>query len=459
MIDKPAPWWHPKFNILGTRCGRLTAFFLLYLTEGIPNGFALLAIVTQMRRQGVSISDTGGFATAFVLPWAFKWVMGPFVDLFYSDRWGRRRLWILVMQVMMCVTLLAAVPFDIVTQIKWLSALIIIHNVFAATQDVAIDALACGTLEEHERGLANGLMFAGSYCGAALGGSGVLFLLGAGMSLSFLYFAVIGCILLVTFFVTLRLQEKPCNDTLELVKPKLHELAKAFKTYGKEALVAFFGSRVALVGLIVAMLPMGAYALSLVLCSNLSVELGMNDTLIAKIGLLGTVIVAPSCVLGGYLSDKFGRRKMLMIFVAATAIPTLMLAWGMYQQGWIMPVAMDMPDRPVPSQFLLHFYIGVGALYSLFTGLAYGTQTALFMDICHSAVAATQFTAYMAMLNLVTAYSTKWQCAVVEKIGYPKTLMLDVALGMVCLIFIPFMKKQNLNTAQDPPPEGLAGSM
>ena len=54
--------------------------------------------------------------------------------------------------------------------------LILIHNAFAATQDVAIDALAVNVLREDERGLANGLMFGGAYLGQAIGGSGVLFL-------------------------------------------------------------------------------------------------------------------------------------------------------------------------------------------------------------------------------------------------------------------------------------------
>jgi hypothetical protein len=45
-----------------------------------------------------------------------------------------------------------------------------VHNSFGAMQDVAIDALAVNTLHEDERGLANGVMFAGAALGMALGG-------------------------------------------------------------------------------------------------------------------------------------------------------------------------------------------------------------------------------------------------------------------------------------------------
>jgi len=444
MSDKPAPWWHPKFNILGTSNGRKTAFFLLYLTEGLPNGFACVAIVAQMRRQGLPISLVGGFAAAFVLPWAFKWAMGPFVDLFYCERLGRRRLWILIMQAMMCVTLLAVMPFDIVEHIKWLTILVIVHNIFAATQDVAIDALACDTLEEHERGVVNGLMFAGAYTGEAIGGAGVLFLLGIGLTLNIACLAVVAVILSITLLVTMRLGEKPLPERVSFQGSRAYELAMELLAYCIEAFKAFFGSRRSLIGLGVALLPTGAYALSLVLCTNLSLELGMTDKVIAQVVFMGTMIVVPSCVLGGYLSDKLGRRKILVMSVLGTAIPSLMLAWAMHRQGWIMPVPLDQVNRPDPGDTLIHVYVVAIALFSFFHGIIRGTRSAMFMDICHPAVAATQFTAYMALMNLVVAFATKWQCSIVEKIGYPKTLLIDVSIGMLCLLLIPFMTKHEV---------------
>jgi PAT family beta-lactamase induction signal transducer AmpG len=40
-------------------------------------------------------------------------------------------------------------------------------------------------------------------------------------------------------------------------------------------------------------------------------------------------------------------------------------------------------------------------------------------------VAATQFTAYMAMMNLAISYSATWQGIAIEALGYPKTLLID----------------------------------
>lgn len=64
-------------NLLATRRGRFTAFFFLYVTEGLPLGFTATAVATQMRRQGLGPSEIGIFVGTLYLPWAWKWVMGP----------------------------------------------------------------------------------------------------------------------------------------------------------------------------------------------------------------------------------------------------------------------------------------------------------------------------------------------------------------------------------------------
>jgi PAT family beta-lactamase induction signal transducer AmpG len=171
----PAPLPLVKLpNLLATKSGRLTAFFALYMTEGIPLGFTGTAIYTQMRRDGLETDVIGAFLASLYAPWGWKWIAGPFVDAFSSDRLGRRRLWIIVTQLLMTAVLLAAMPINFSTELKLFTIVIFIHNCFCATQDVAIDALACNTLTEQERGLANGLMFAGATVGSAIGGAGVL---------------------------------------------------------------------------------------------------------------------------------------------------------------------------------------------------------------------------------------------------------------------------------------------
>src|SRR6476620_12607908 len=105
-------------DLLATRKGRLAAFFLLYVTEGIPLGFTATAIAAQMRRQGLGPAAIGAFVGSLYMPWAFKWAVGPFVDVFGSDRFGRRRVWIVAMQCLMVASLMAALPVRFSAEIQ-----------------------------------------------------------------------------------------------------------------------------------------------------------------------------------------------------------------------------------------------------------------------------------------------------------------------------------------------------
>jgi PAT family beta-lactamase induction signal transducer AmpG len=424
-------------NLLATSRGRLTAFFFLYVTEGIPLGFAATAVATQMRRQGVGVAEIGAMVAAIYAPWAWKWAIGPFIDVFASERFGRRRMWIVIAQTMMALTLLLAFGIDVTTDVQGFIWIVIAHNIFAATQDVAIDALATQTLRPEERGLANGLMFGGAYLGQVIGGSGVLFLT-AYMSFPTTYFFVAGSILVVTLLVALPLREAR-GEPRRVEGPALRSALVEVRTFVRDAFRAFAGSRGAFVGLLFALLPTGAYALGLALQSNLAVELGMSDSQIAGLNLWVGVVTAGFCMLGGWLSDRWGRRRTLAVYIIGTTLPTFYMASAMARFHWVLPVAINAPDRPaVPADLVTIFWIACLA-YAVFQGLMYGTRSALFMDVTTPAVAATQFTAYMALLNLVIQYSARWQGLALERWGYPITLTLDAALGLISLVLLPFV--------------------
>jgi PAT family beta-lactamase induction signal transducer AmpG len=202
---------------------------------------------------------------------------------------------------------------------------------------------------------------------------------------------------------------------------------------------AFTSSRSSFFAIFLALLPMGSYALSFSLQSNLAVELGLSDRQVASLGLASTVLSAGFCILGGWLSDRFGRRRTLAIFIACTTIPTLVLASMLQRFGWIMPVDPQMAHRPIPDPALVSLFWAAALAYSVFQGLMYGVGTAIFMDVTSPRVAATQFTAYMALCNLVYSYTSIWQGHSMQSWGYPTTLVLDAAFGLVSLGILPFM--------------------
>lgn len=434
--DGRLPFWR---DALGTRRRRIATFFLLYVAEGIPLGFAGGLIATQMRRQGMDPEVIGAFVAALYLPWAFKWAFGPLIDTLGWRRFGRRRSWIVGMQVGMIATLLVAMQVDFVNAVGVFTALIVVHNVFAAAQDVAIDALAVQVLQADERGAATGFMFAGQGVGQAIGGSAMLLALSV-VPLQTTFVLVAAMLALITLLVCVALREpadaaSPWQAERAAVTA-VRRIVQDLRAFTREAARAFVASRAARLGVLLALLPLGAYSLSLSLGSNLAVELGLSDAQIGTLSLAASALSAAGCIVGGYLSDRFGRRSVLAAAIVMTALPTLALAWQMQSAGHVMPVdaAPSAPDAR-----LLAGFVAASLVYALVQGCSYGASTALYMDITTPAVAATQFTAYMALSNLATSTTSFWQGHALSRVGYPNTLLLDVLIGMTPLLLLPWM--------------------
>lgn len=423
-------------NLLATRNGRLAAFFALYITEGIPLGFAATAVATQLRRMGVGPAEIGLFVASFYLPWAFKWAAGPFVDVFRSRRFGHRRGWILFTQLVMAATILCLLPVPLPEGLWLFSAILFVHNSVAAVQDVAIDSLAVATLNEDERGLANGLMFAGASVGQGIGGSGVLFVLGwVGFQGSIVLVAL--ALLAVTTFIVLPMKEALVAG-VEQATGGLRAAGTEMKRFAVASFRSFVGTPGAFRGVFFSLLPAGAMSLGLALQSNLAVEVGMDDDAVALLTLWSMIISSAAMVIGGQLSDKLGRRSTLAVYLTGMSFPVLYLMWMLHQHGYVMPRAPGSP--PIPELITVLWIATLS--YSVFQGLMYGTRSAIMMDVTNPAVAATQFTAYMAMMNLAIAIAAIWQGIAVEAWGYPVTLLVDAITGPLCVLLLPAMVKK-----------------
>jgi PAT family beta-lactamase induction signal transducer AmpG len=436
-------------NLLATKWGRLFAFFWLYVTEGIPYGFATVVIVSQLRDEGHAEDEIGYFSGLILLPWAFKWVVGPFVDLIFSDRLGRRRGWIVACQILMAVSLLACIPIDRSSGLVALTIALTIHNCFAATQDVAIDALACGTLPHDERGLGNGLMFAGAYFGQTIGASAVLFLMDGiswlpglreGITFNAAFWVAAGCILTVTIFVAMPLREE-ATKSAGVIGSSAAQATRDVRDYVVEALRSFFASRRSLIALVICLLPAGALFLGMQLHTALAKRLEYSKGDLAELVFWQTVISGCFCVIGGYLSDIIGRRISLGVYVVLSLVPTLWLASEIYYGlGWTdLGVKTAVDPESIPESIRSTFWYAV-MFYAAVQGMIYGTRIAIFMDIANPEVAGTQFTAYMAMQNVVLSYTAMWQGEVISKFGYAGCLLIDCGIGSVVLLVLPFLQ-------------------
>ncbi|MDY7093802.1 MAG: MFS transporter [Acidobacteriota bacterium] len=155
---------------------KFTLLTSLYLSQGLPYGFFRQALPVLLRQQGVSLAHVG-LSNLLALPWALKFLWAPLVDRVGWRRLGLRRSWILPLQGLAILTLLAMGFLDAATQLELVLAGILLINLFAATQDIATDGLAVGLLSHAERGLGNSIQVAAYRVGMVVGGGFLLILI------------------------------------------------------------------------------------------------------------------------------------------------------------------------------------------------------------------------------------------------------------------------------------------
>ncbi|WPE22711.1 MFS transporter [Shinella zoogloeoides] len=157
--------------------GRLRFFVMigaLYFTQGLPMGLSMEAVPVLMRQSGVSM-DIIALVPLAGLPWIVKFLWAPEVDNHWNASLGRRRSWIVLMQVILaaCLLLLAFLPLEGAGLWMAVTALMI-GSIASATQDTATDGLAAEQLAGRGLAYANALQVGGMMGGFMVGGGGVL---------------------------------------------------------------------------------------------------------------------------------------------------------------------------------------------------------------------------------------------------------------------------------------------
>ncbi len=148
---------------------KILLLFLLYMSQGLPYGFQTIALPVYLRTSGASLAAIG-LTGALALPWMLKALWAPLVDRWGSARIGRRKSWILPLQAMLVGTILAASTIDPSTHMHLLLASLLVMNLVAATQDIAVDGLAVDVLGPADLGPGNAAQVVGYKAGMLIAG-------------------------------------------------------------------------------------------------------------------------------------------------------------------------------------------------------------------------------------------------------------------------------------------------
>lgn len=371
---------------------RYFTFFYLYVMQGVPAGFALTAVANYLTGKGADPAAVGTFVAVVGLPWVAQFVWGPVIDRFQRSAMGRRRPWVLLAQLFAFVASLGVLFVeDPLAQTAALTLAFCVHSVFASVQDASVDAMAISVIKVSERGRINALMRGGWLVGVGVGAAGFAYLLSR---YGFTFAALTQSLVLLAFtVVTFFIRERAEDALLSFRSIAPDEKRSSPDGAGRSAdsLAAIFAELFrglfsannlvvfASIALVYACLSVFRHAYSFHLIRNL----GWADTSLSVMaGTYGTLIALAIVLLGGTLADKVGTRRWLIAMMCV--IGGFLLVFNLIAAEWVRP--------QVATAGLV--------VYTMFDPGFSVAALPVLMALCRPGVEGSQFTTYMALVNL-----------------------------------------------------------
>lgn len=366
---------------------RLVTVFVFYIFEGVPMGMFYYAIPAYMATQGADATDIAAVVSAFALPWTLKLVNGFIMDRYTYLPMGRRRIWIIGSQAAMALAALTVVVLAPSTgDVALISIIAFVLSAATTMQDVSIDSLVVDILDEKEQAKAGGIMFGGQLIGLSMAtAAGGYLLEWGGLRLGFL--AMSGFLFLGVIYA-IALRERPGEKRLPWSKGHAHRRnldlqIGAWWPILKETLRAMLApaSLMVIPFLLIRQIPAGVNDVWNPILSSQFVGWDTTQyTNAASLALLGSGMLG--LFIGGPLTAKIGALRMMTAIFAIATLQYLMM--GLLSSQWSEP-------------WLLLEILWITDTLAIFLAVAI---IPLAMQMCSPAVAASQFTLYMALANI-----------------------------------------------------------
>ena len=353
----------------------ISSLSAVYLSQGLSGG-TLFALTTYLVSSGSSVSDISLLLSITMIPWTLKVFMGPIIDTFTINRFGRRRFWVLISQLMMILALFPLVFIDVNAVNFVLIALLTAHNTFVAISDIAIDALAADSLREDQLAKANGFMWGSKTLGRGAGmATATSIFYGYGVNEGFALLILTMSFVLILPILSKELGYKAGFET-KLYKNRLtlYELFSGIREslFNKSALAAMIFMLFANIG----------YGIFDVIYNEFYIsELGWTGEEIGSMRPYGMWLGGLIGLSAGLLTLYFKRRFLLLLFVTG-------------QAAVYLAASSFTPDTS--SFFTSAVLIGVDAVDAGWSVLIFS----VLMALCVTQTSATNFGIFMGFGNI-----------------------------------------------------------
>jgi PAT family beta-lactamase induction signal transducer AmpG len=413
----------PYLEIL--RSPRVAAVLLLGFSSGLPLALTGSTLQAWLTVSGVDIMTIAWFSWAGI-PYLLKFLWSPLMDRYVPPFLGRRRGWMLLMQLALVLGFVGMAISPPKTDL-WLLGCLALWVAFAsASQDIVIDAYRTDLLPAAERGMGAAVSVLG-YRIAMLASGGLALILAdrIGWRETFFVMAALMGVGLATSLVAPEpaVRGTPPRSLRAAVVEPLKDLMSRSGALQLLALIALYKFGDALAGTLTTAFLIRGVGFSLTDVGTINKVLGLASLLLG--GLLG-----------GLLLVRMSLVRALLLFGALQAISNLsfaVLAWA---------------GKSYP---LLVFAVG-------FENLASGMGTAAFvafaMALCNHSFSATQYAILSALASLGRVLFGPVTGALVEVMGWANFFVLTFVAALPGLWLVWRMRAQIAAVEQAQPQTG-----
>lgn len=380
----------------------------LGFASGLPLYLTAQTLSAWMATAGADLTTIGAFALVG-LPYTFKWTWAPLLDRVRLPFLGRRRGWLLGLQITCAVAIAAMGATSPIAEPARLAVLAALVAFLSASQDVVADAYAAEVLPEKERASGATVYVFGYRVGVLF--SGTLSLVLADRwpwrDVYLLCAAAMG----VGVVATLLAEEPAAGEPLPLMRVVSRALGSLFRAPRALVVLAF-----------VALYRFGDHLAQTVLAPYLVKRIGFSLT---EIGTLNQALALAALAAGGgaagALVPRLGVRRTLIAFGALQAATNL---------GYAALLVTG------PSRWVLGAAVLVD---NLANAMGIAAFLAFLMSRCERSVTATQYALLTSLSSVGGRVFGFLAGPLVERVGWAGFFGVTAAIAVPALVLAWFL--------------------
>ena len=393
---------------------RVAPLLALGFASGLPLALTGGTLQAWATIEQVSLQEIG-FLTLVGTAYTLKFLWAPLVDRYAPPWLGRRRGWMILMQVLLALGMLAMGCLSPGQSLLPLALLAVFVAFCSATQDIAFDAYRSDVLHKEERGAGAALSVLGYRLAMLVSGGLALIMADQWLGWGATYM-VMGALMLLLALASFWAPEPEVPA----------QTPRSLKQAVLEPFQEFFGRPEAITVLILIVLYKLGDAFAGALSTTFLIRAaGYTATEVGTVNkLLGLAATIVGALAGGALMARLGLYRSLMLFGVLQAISNLGF--------WVISVG--------PHNVWL-MAAGVG-IENLCGGMGTAAFVALLMGLCNQQFSATQF----ALLSALSAVGRTYLAGpltpqLVQLAGWPTFFLLTVLIALPGLWLLHWRRK------------------